>query len=667
MERQQRRSPTAFFIQLSPSAVPRSHSSLASDTTPHRAQTDIVMSTVAAARLAVAGIAARASGDARPRAARRTRRVEREKAATAVPMGRRATLAVTRATDEKDAKTSIDDETVSETVRRRREAAKQGKDNSPTLNPLDLGRRARQLTDGFFKGITGLTQLARSPSIDEAKYDAVYSADLLAGDDLTEYETPNARFTTVLVVGAAGRVGRVLVRKLLLRGYTVKALVRKESDREILPDKVQAYVGDVSDAKTLELAMSGVNKVVYCARAKTFMASELANVDSEGVRVAAKALQDYNNSLASRRAGRSQKSKQMLYSFAKFRDVFEDWTVDETRLVNPEDGRWQAAAEVAQRVFFDKEEKDASDSTDGRSPYPTFSGYVFAKTGVAQISCACDALGSGDAAGAVVLRDHEGVLLRLRGDGKRYSVVLSEGGVEGRTFIAPFATTGKWQIVRIPFAQFRPEVFNRAYNSGGDAEVDAVAPVDLNAIDRIGLRFEARNQRSSGSSGGAGAGAPEWMSELDAPSNNSFELELEYVKALPKGEETDFVLVSCGGAGLPDGEDRDKLVRAKRDGERTLRNSGLGYTIVRPGQLLEEPGGNKALVFDQGNRISNYISCADVADVCVKALHETEARNKSFDVCFEAEVGGAYEKVAMVAGKSNNYLAPALAVLEKNT
>jgi uncharacterized protein YbjT (DUF2867 family) len=624
------------------------------------------MSTVAAARIAVPGIAARASGDARPRAARSTRRVEREKAAAAVQMmGRRATLVVTRATDEKDARTSIDDETVSETVRRRREAAKQGKDNSPTLNPLDLGRRARQLTDGFFKGITGLTQLARSPSIDEAKYDAVYSADLLSGDDLTEYETPNARFTTVLVVGAAGRVGRVLVRKLLLRGYTVKALVRKESDRELLPDKVQAYVGDVSDAKTLELAISGVNKVVYCARAKTFMSSELANVDAEGVRIAAKALQDYNNSLASRRAGRSQKSKQMLYSFAKFRDVFDDWTVDETRLVNPEDGRWQAAAEVAQRIFFDKE-SDESDSNS--SSYPTFSGYVFAKTGVAQISCACDALGSGDAAGAVVLRDHEGVLLRLRGDGKRYSVVLSEGGVEGRTFIAPFATTGKWQIVRIPFSQFRPEVFNRAYNSGGDAEVDAVAPVDLNAIERVGLRFEARNQsRSAGAGTNGGGGGPEWMSELDAPSNNSFELELEYVKALPKGEETDFVLVSCGGAGLPDGEDRDKLVRAKRDGERTLRNSGLGYTIVRPGQLLEEPGGNKALVFDQGNRISNYISCADVADVCVKALHETEARNKSFDVCFEAEVGGAYEKVAMVAGKSNNYLAPALAVLEKNT
>jgi hypothetical protein len=139
-------------------------------------------------------------------------------------------------------------------------------------------------------------------------------------------------------------------------------------------------------------------------------------------------------------------------------------------------------------------------------------------------------------------------------------VVLSEEGVDGRTFIAPFATRpGKWQIVRIPFTQFRPEVFNRAYNSGGDAEIDAVDPIDLNAIERVGIRYEARNQSKDKSTGGA----PDWMTELDAPSNNGFELEMEYLKALPKGEETDFVLVSCGGAGLEDGEDRDKLVKVR--------------------------------------------------------------------------------------------------------
>lgn len=59
-----------------------------------------------------------------------------------------------------------------------------------------------------------------------------------------------------------------------------------------------------------------------------------------------------------------------------------------------------------------------------------------------------------------------------------------------------------------------------------------------------------------------------------------------------------------------------------RRGEDILRASGLGYTIVRPGPLLEEPGGYKALVFDQGNRIAQTISCADAADVALKVpLH----------------------------------------------
>ena len=34
----------------------------------------------------------------------------------------------------------------------------------------------------------------------------------------------------------------------------------------------------------------------------------------------------------------------------------------------------------------------------------------------------------------------------------------------------------------------------------------------------------------------------------------------------------------------------------------------------------------------QGNRITEAISCADVADVCLRALHNPEARNKTFEV-----------------------------------
>ena len=34
-------------------------------------------------------------------------------------------------------------------------------------------------------------------------------------------------------------------------------------------------------------------------------------------------------------------------------------------------------------------------------------------------------------------------------------------------------------------------------------------------------------------------------------------------------------------------------------GETVLKNTGLGYTVIRAGPLLEEPGGYKALIFDQ--------------------------------------------------------------------
>ncbi|KAI3788217.1 hypothetical protein L2E82_00961 [Cichorium intybus] len=51
----------------------------------------------------------------------------------------------------------------------------------------------------------------------------------------------------------------------------------------------------------------------------------------------------------------------------------------------------------------------------------------------------------------------------------------------------------------------------------------------------------------------------------------------------------------------------------------------------------EEPRGQRPLIFDQGNRISQGIRCADVADICVKALHDSTASNKSFDVGMRKE------------------------------
>lgn len=81
-----------------------------------------------------------------------------------------------------------------------------------------------------------------------------------------EFEAPQAAYTTVLVVGATGRVGRILVRKLLLRGYKVKALVRRREGKErdelqAIPSAVEIVEGDLGDMDYCQDAVRGVNKV----------------------------------------------------------------------------------------------------------------------------------------------------------------------------------------------------------------------------------------------------------------------------------------------------------------------------------------------------------------------------------------------------------------------
>ena len=108
---------------------------------------------------------------------------------------------------------------------------------------------------------------------------------------------------------------------------------------------------------------------------------------------------------------------------------------------------------------------------------------------------------------------------------------------------------------------------------------------------------------------------------------NAFNFEIAYVKAQPMRTEPTMILVSCAGAAGQDaalglnaadmgsfaGSESNVLgavegvnarrVSLKRRGEAALRASGLGYSIVRPSALVQEPGGYKALVFDQGDRI----------------------------------------------------------------
>ncbi len=70
---------------------------------------------------------------------------------------------------------------------------------------------------------------------------------------------------TALVTGAAGFLGRALVRELAARGVTVRALLRAASDASVLPAGVEVVRGDALDAGAVRRAVDGCELVYHLA------------------------------------------------------------------------------------------------------------------------------------------------------------------------------------------------------------------------------------------------------------------------------------------------------------------------------------------------------------------------------------------------------------------
>ena len=83
-----------------------------------------------------------------------------------------------------------------------------------------------------------------------------------------------------------------------------------------------------------------------------------------------------------------------------------------------------------------------------------------------------------------------------------------------------------------------------------------------------------------------------------------------------------------------------KILVWKRKAEQYLIDSGIDYTIIRAGGLVDLEGGVRQLVVGKNDTLRNEppegvaasISRADVAEVVVQALKEPDARNKAFDL-----------------------------------
>ncbi|KAG0562109.1 hypothetical protein KC19_9G118900 [Ceratodon purpureus] len=82
--------------------------------------------------------------------------------------------------------------------------------------------------------------------------------------------------------------------------------------------------------------------------------------------------------------------------------------------------------------------------------------------------------------------------------------------------------------------------------------------------------------------------------------------------------------------------------QAEQD-EKAIANTGIPYTIVRPGALRDEPGGQLGFQFAQGESITGTITREDAASICVRALSRPPQTALIFEVANKKEKSGDWK------------------------
>lgn len=85
------------------------------------------------------------------------------------------------------------------------------------------------------------------------------------------------------------------------------------------------------------------------------------------------------------------------------------------------------------------------------------------------------------------------------------------------------------------------------------------------------------------------------------------------------------------------------ILRAKGEAEEHLRESGLTYTILRPGMLTDDPPTGEVVVGEGGDSVSGRIPRADVARLMIAAPFTPDAGNRTFEIASREGLRGTPE------------------------
>uniref|UniRef100_A0A6M2EC80 NADH:ubiquinone oxidoreductase intermediate-associated protein 30 domain-containing protein n=1 Tax=Populus davidiana TaxID=266767 RepID=A0A6M2EC80_9ROSI len=425
----------------------------------------------------------------------------------------------------------------------------------------------------------------------------------------------------VLVVGATGGVGRRVVDVLQKKGLPVRVLARNEEKaRKMLGPDIDLVIGDITKESTLlPEYFKGVRKVINAAsvivgpkegdtpeREKYSQGIKFFEPEIKGDSPEMVEFVGMRNLINAVKGSVGLRNGKLLFGCEDngFRDL-----------------AWGALDDVVMGGV--SESTFIIDTTGGEKGGPAglFKGVVsttnnggFTSIRTKNFSVPED------------LSSYDGLELRLKGDGRRYKLIVrTSRDWDTVGYTASFDTTeGQWQSIRLPFSSFVPVFRART--------VSDAPPFDLRSIVSLQLMFS--------------------KFEYDGKLNPTFvegpfQLPVSSIRTFIKDPVTPrFVHVSSAGVTRPDrpgldlskqppavrlNKELDFILTFKLKGEDLIRESGIPYAIVRPCALTEEPAGAD-LIFDQGDNITGKISREEIARICIAALESPYALDKTFEV-----------------------------------
>jgi uncharacterized protein YbjT (DUF2867 family) len=190
--------------------------------------------------------------------------------------------------------------------------------------------------------------------------------------------------------------------------------------------------------------------------------------------------------------------------------------------------------------------------------------------------------------------------------------------------------TGKATVSALLSNGYRVRAFVRNIDSARDKLGSGVEFAEGDVRERDTIDAAMVDVTAVISSIGAGRGDPS-----NGPEFVDYGGVKNLVEAAADAGVGQFVLVSSMGVTHEDhalNKMFSNILIWKLKGEDAVRNSGVPYTVVRPGGLIDEPGGETALLFQQGDEGQGQIPRADVARILVAALSLSEARGKTFEL-----------------------------------